>query len=80
MVKKFSMRDETSEIKADESSKVHEDQNHGKVEATGFHGASSEKEVEQMLRETVTENGMSTDNAKIECLAKPITQCFHLLQ
>ena len=28
MEEKISMRDETSEIKADESSKVHEDQNH----------------------------------------------------
>ena len=66
MKKKFSMRDERSEIKADESSKVHEDQNHGKAEATGFHGDSSEQEVEQLLRETMREIGMSTDNAKIK--------------
>ena len=45
MEKRFSMKDETSEIKADESSKVHEDQNHGKAVATGFHGDSSEQEV-----------------------------------
>ena len=70
------MRDETSEIKADESSKVHEDQNHGKAVATGFHGDSSEQEVEQLLRETITEIGMSTGNAKIERPAKPITHAF----
>ena len=74
MEKKFSMMDETSKIKADDSSKVHEDQNHGKAAATGFHGDSSEQEVEQLLRETITEIGMSTENAQIECLTKPITQ------
>ena len=70
------MRDETSEIRADESSKVHEDQNPGKAVATRFHSDSSDQEVEQLLRETITEIGMSTENAKIECLAKPITHAF----
>ena len=70
------MEDETSEIKADESSKVHEDQNHGRAVATGFYGDSSEQEVEHLLKETTTEIGMSTENAKIECLAKPITHAF----
>ena len=74
--KKFSMRDEKSEIKADESSKVHEDQNHGKAVATGLHGDSSEQEVEQLLRETIKEIGMSTENAKIECIARPFTHAF----
>ena len=76
MEKKFSMIDETSEIKADGPSKVHEDQNHGKAVATGFHSDTSEQEVEQMLRETLTEIGLSTEDAKIECPAKPITHGF----
>ena len=59
------MRDETSDIKADESSKVHGDQNHDKAVATGFRGDTSKQEVEQLLRETITEMGMSTENAKI---------------
>ena len=44
--------------------------------ATGFHGDSSEHEVEQLLKETITEIGMSTQNPKIECLAKRITHAF----
>ena len=48
MENKFSMIDETSEIKADGLSKVHEDQNHGKAVATGFHGDTSEQEIEQL--------------------------------
>ena len=63
MEKKFSLRDETSEKKTDESSKVHD-------------GDSFEQEVEQLLRETKTEIGMSTENAKIECPTKPITHAF----
>ena len=65
------MTDETSGITADGPSKVHEDQNHGKAAATGFHGDTCEQEVEQLLRETMIEIGMSTENAKMECLAKP---------
>ena len=38
MEKKFSMKDEANEIKTDDSNKVHEDQNHGRTVATGFHG------------------------------------------
>ena len=34
----YPMRDEANEIKADDSSKVHEGQNNGRVVATGFHG------------------------------------------
>ena len=76
MEKKFSMIDEANEIKADDSSKVHEDQNHGGAVATGFHGDTSEQEIERLLRETITEIGMSHENARIECPAKPITHAF----
>ena len=74
--KKFSMIDETSKIKADESNKIHEDENHGKAVATRFHGDSSEQEVEQFLGETIIEIGMSTESVKIKSLAKPITYAF----
>ena len=75
-MEKFSMIDETSEIKADGPSEVHEDQNHGKAVATRFYGDTCEQEFEQFLRETLTEIGMSTENAKIECPAKPATHAF----
>ena len=70
--RKLSMIDETNEIKADEFSKVHEDQNHGKAVATGFHGDSSEHEVERLLRED-NRDWYIDWKAKIECLAKFIT-------
>ena len=43
------MTDETSKIEADEFNKVHEDQNHGKAAASGFHRDSTEQEVEQLV-------------------------------
>ena len=62
--------------KTDGHSKVYEDQNHGKAEATEFHCDTSEQEVAQLLRKTVTEIGMSTKYAKIECPAKLTTHAF----
>ena len=53
MEKKFSMIEERRKIKAGEINKVPEDQNHGKAVTTGFHGDSTEQEVEQLLRETI---------------------------
>ena len=58
--------------KTDGPRKVYEDQNHSKAIATGFHGDSSEQEVEQLLKETITGIGVSTESA----LAKLITQDF----
>ena len=34
------------------------------------------QEVEQLLRETITEIGMSIENARIECVAKSSTHTF----
>ena len=76
MEKKFFIKEETSKIKAGEFNKVQEDQNHGEAVATGFQGDSIEQEVEQLLRETVAEIGMSTENVKIKCLVKLITHAF----
>ena len=50
-------------------------ENQGKAVASGFHGETSESEVEQLLRETI-EIGMSIENVRIECPAKPITHAF----
>ena len=43
---------------------------------TGCHSETCESEVEQLLRETMTETGMPTENVRIERLAKPITHAF----
>ena len=51
-------------------------QNHGKAVATGFQENSTEQEVEQLLSETIVGIGMSTENVKIKCPAKPITHAF----
>ena len=60
---KFSILEETSRTKTGEYNKV-QDQNHGKAVATGFHGDSTVQEVEQLLRETIAEIGMSTENVQ----------------
>ena len=64
------------ETENDESKRVHDDQNQGKAVVTGFHSETSESEVEKLLKETTTEIGMSIENARIECPAKPITHAF----
>ena len=51
MEKKFSMIEEPGKTKTGKYNNVQENQNHGKAAATGFHGDSTEKEVEQLLRE-----------------------------
>ena len=56
------MIEETSKTKTEEYHKVQEDQNHGKAVAAGFHGDSTEQEVEQFLRETIAEISMSIEN------------------
>ena len=43
---------------------------------TGFHSETSESEVIQLLKESITEIGMTIENARIECPAKPITHAF----
>ena len=43
---------------------------------TGFHSETSESEVIQLLKETITEIGMTIENERIECTAKPITYGF----
>ena len=52
------------------------DKNQGKAVIAGFHSETSEPEVIQLLKESITEIGMTTENARIECPAKPITHVF----
>ena len=67
--------DEKYENRSDEPMGAHGDQNLGKAVIRGFHSETSESEVIQLLKETITEIGM-TKNARIECTAKPITHAF----
>ena len=64
MEKKISDIDEKCENRKDETNKTHDDRNHGKAAATGFHCETSKSEVEQLLRETITEIGMSIEKCK----------------
>ena len=76
MKKKIFEMDEKYEKRSDEPRGAHVDKNQGKAVITGFHSERSESEVEQLLREAMTEMGMSTENARIECAAKTITHAF----
>ena len=73
MEKKISDIDEKCENRNDESNRFHDDQNQGKAVVTRFHSETSEAEVEQLQKETITEIGMSIENVRIECPAKPNT-------
>ena len=68
--------EENFENRSDKPREAHGDQNQGKAVITGFHNETSESEVVQLLKETITEIGMSIENARIECTAKPITHAF----
>ena len=76
MEKKILVIDENTKNRSDEPRKAHEDQNQGEAVITGFHSETSESEVIQLLKETITEIGMTIENARIECTAKPITHAF----
>ena len=62
--------------RSDEPREAHGDQIQGKAVITGFHSETSESEVIQLLKETITEIGKSIENARIDCPAKPITHAF----
>ena len=76
MYKKIFDVDEKCENRRDERRRAHEDQNQGKAVVTGFHSETSESEVDKLLKETITEMGMSIENARIDWSAKPITLAF----
>ena len=67
---------EKYENKIEELKGAHADRNQGKAVITGFHSETSEPEVIQLLKESITEIGMTIENARIECSAKPITHAF----
>ena len=68
--------DEKCENRSDEPRRAHRDQNSSKAAITGFHSVTSESEVVHLLKETIRKIGMSIENARIECPAKPITHAF----
>ena len=68
--------DQKYESKSEESKGAHVDRNQGKAVITGFHNETSEPEVIELLIESITEIGMTMENVRIECLAKPITHAF----
>ena len=76
MEKKISDIDEKCEKRNDEPNRFHDDQKQGKAVVTGIHSETSEAEVEQLLKETITEIGMSIGNVRTECPAKPITHAY----
>ena len=45
------------ENRSDEPRGAHVDKNQGKAEITGFHSETSEPEVIQLLKESITEKG-----------------------
>ena len=69
-------KDEKYENRSDEPRGAHVDQNPVKAVITGFHSETSEPEVIQLLKESITEIGMTIENARIECPAKQITHAF----
>ena len=64
------------ENRSDEPRGAHVDQNQGMAVITGFHSETSEPEDIQLLKESITEIGVTIENARIECSAKPITHAF----
>ena len=65
------------ENRSDEPRRAHGELNQGKVVITGFHSETSKSEVIQLLKESITEIGMTIENARVECTAKPITHAFN---
>ena len=76
MEKKISDIDEKCENINDELNRSHDDQNQCKAVVTGFHSEHLNLEVEQLLKVTTIEKGMSIENARIECFVRPITHAF----
>ena len=76
MERKILDMDEKYENRSDEPRRAHGHQNQGKAVITGFHSETSESEVIQLMKESITEIGMTIGNARSECPAKPITHAF----
>ena len=65
-IEKIHDTDEKCENRSDEPRGAHGDQNQGEAVMPGFHNETSESEVVQLLKETITEIGMSIENARIQ--------------
>ena len=57
-----------SEMKANdmEGTKAQEEQNQRRAVVTGFHDDTTKQEVQDILRETITTTGMSTDRSRMQ--------------
>ena len=55
---------EKYENRSDEPMGAHGDQNLGKAVIRGFHSETSESEVIQLLKETITEKGMTIEKCE----------------
>ena len=69
--------DEEYENRSDEPRGAHGELNQGKVVIKGFHSETSKSEVIQLLKESITEIGMTIENARVEGTAQPITHAFN---
>ena len=67
---------ETTTNVADESLRKHNIQDDTKVVATGSHDDTTEDEVKKILTSIVVVRGISKENMKVKCPAKPITPAF----
>ena len=68
------------EHRSEDNKQEHGNANQGETVVTGFHSETTESEVIQLLKEMINEIGMDFGSARIECLAKPTTLCFHSLR
>ena len=66
--KKILDEDKKYDSKIEECKGEHVDRNQGKAVITGFHSETPEPEVIQLLKASITEIGMTIENARIECL------------
>ena len=56
--------DEKYENRSDEPRGAHADKNQGKAVITGFHSETSDPEVIQLLKELITEIGVTTEKCE----------------
>ena len=66
MERKIIDMDEKYENRSDEPRGAHVDQNQGMAVRTEFHSETSEPEVIQLLKESITEIGMTIESARIQ--------------
>ena len=76
MGRKILDMDKNTKTEVTNPEEAHVDQNQGEAVITGFHSETSEPEIIQLQKESITEIGMTIESARIDCSAKPITPAF----